>query len=146
MIYPSSFIEYCKLIRHKMTSLRKTVLYILWHTKKPLKAYEVLDYLLQIKGNSKPSTVYRVLDYFIACGIVHKIESIQSYMLCHTPIKQASVELLLVCSQCHQVNEVHDKEILSVVESLAKVNDFLISKEAIELKGICKRCWDKEKA
>lgn len=140
MSYPSSFITYCTLINNRLTSLRKRVLYILWHEKKPLKAYDVLHQLTQMKINAKPSTVYRVLDYFIACNLVHKIESIQSYVLCHAPIEQLANEILLVCKTCHAVDETHDQNLLNLIKELAKLNGFTIGQDAIELKGVCQIC------
>lgn len=110
MIYPESFIEYCTGFNYKVTSLRKRILYILWAVEKPLKAYEILDNLLKINTNSKPPTVYRVLDYFVKCGVVHKIESIQSFTLCREPKKYLSSEVLMVCNQCRRVEEIHDDD------------------------------------
>src|SRR5436190_23974973 len=109
MIYPALFLNYCAATELKLTSLRKSVLFILWNAGKPLKAYEILDNLLLIKQNSKPPTVYRVLDYFVDYGVVHKIESIQSYTLCHEPEKHLPSEILMVCNDCHQVNEIYDR-------------------------------------
>lgn len=140
MIYPVSFIDYCAAIELKLTSLRKSVLFILWNTEKPLKAYEILDRLLEIKKNSRPPTVYRVLDYFVESGVVHKIESIQSYTLCHEPEKQLSSEILMVCNDCHQVQEVYDKSILALVQKLSQENHFRLGQDIIELKGVCEKC------
>ncbi|WP_176119746.1 MULTISPECIES: transcriptional repressor [Legionella] len=127
-------------IEIRLTSLRKSILYILWGTTKPLKAYEILDRLLQSKQNAKPPTVYRVLDYFVECGVVHKIESIQSYTLCHEPEKHYSSEVLMVCNDCHQVNELYDQAMHDLVHKLSKENRFHLGQGAIELKGICHQC------
>ena len=140
MNYPIEFIHYCASLELKLTSLRKDVLYILWCAKKPLKAYEVLDELLKIKSNSTPPTVYRALIFFLASGAVHKIESIQSYTLCCEPEKHLSSELLMVCNDCHQVVEVYDAVVRQLVLTLAAAHSFQLKQDAIELKGICKRC------
>jgi Fur family transcriptional regulator, zinc uptake regulator len=140
MIYPNSFLSYCSAIAIKITSLRKSVLYILWEAKKPLKAYEILDKLLQVKQNSKPPTVYRILDYLEDYGVVHKIESIQSYTLCHEPEKHLPSEVLLVCNDCHQVNELYDRTMHALVQKLSQENHFHLGEGAIELKGICDKC------
>lgn len=142
MIYPPSFIDYCATIDYRLTSLRKSVLYILWHIKKPLKAYEILNKLLEIKENSKPPTVYRVLDYLLACGIVHKIESIQSYTLCHEPEKHLPSEVLMVCNHCHGVQEVYDKTMSDLVKKLAAENLFIPGQDTIELRGYCHGCYE----
>ena len=142
MIYPDTFLSYCTNIELKLTSLRKSVLFILWSAKKPLKAYEILDNLLKINSNIKPPTIYRVLDYFVDYGIVHKIESIQSYKLCHEPEKQHPSEVLLLCNFCHQVNEFYDKAMRTLVQKLAKENCFHLGQEAIELRGTCNKCFE----
>ncbi|WP_157737142.1 Fur family transcriptional regulator [Legionella lansingensis] len=123
-----------------MTSLRKTVLYILWQGERPLKAYEILDKLSAIKQRSTPPSVYRVLDYFVDYGVVHKIESIQSYMLCHEPEKHLPSEILMVCYQCHQVQEVYHSEMHSLIQKLTQDHQFHLGQDAIELKGVCEKC------
>ncbi|MDP1604107.1 MAG: transcriptional repressor [Legionella sp.] len=140
MIYPVPFNDYCASIESRLTSLRKSILYILWHTEKPLKAYEILNALLQIKENSQPSTVYRVLDYFVNSGVVHKIESIQSYTLCREPRKHLPSEVLMVCSKCHHVRELYDTNMRALVQKLSCENFFHLGEDAIELKGLCATC------
>lgn len=140
MKYSSVFLDYCATIKLKLTSLRRSILFILWSTTKPLKAYEILDQLLRSKENAKPPTVYRVLDYFVEYGIVHKIESIQSYTLCHEPAKQHSSEVLMVCNDCHQVNELYDQTMHELVQRLAHEHHFHLGQGAIELKGLCAKC------
>ncbi|MBA3536001.1 MAG: transcriptional repressor [Tatlockia sp.] len=140
MIYPASFLNYCATMELKITSLRKSVLFILWNTEKPLKAYEILDNLLKIKKNAMPPTVYRVLEYFVAFGVIHKIESIQSYTLCREPEKHYSSEVLMVCNNCHQVNELYDGVLHALVQKLSQENHFHLGKGAIELRGSCEKC------
>ncbi|WED43299.1 transcriptional repressor [Legionella cardiaca] len=140
MIYPAPFLNYCASIDLKLTSLRKTVLFILWVEKKPLKAYEILEKLTRIKQNATPPSVYRVLDYFVEGGVVHKIESIQSYTLCHEPEKHLPSEILMVCSNCYQVQEVYSTTMHNIVQKLAQDNLFYLGQDTIELKGICEKC------
>lgn len=140
MSYSAAFIEYCKTLNIKLTSSRKEVLYILWGAGKPLKAYEILENLLNTKPNSNPPTVYRALQFFLAEGIVHKIESIQSYTLCCDPEKQLPTEILMVCNHCHQVQEVYDAEVRNLIAQIASDHQFHLKQDAIELKGLCDSC------
>lgn len=140
MNYPTSFVDYCANLDLKLTSLRKEVLYILWCAQKPLKAYETLTNLLTIKPNSKPTTVYRTLDFFVTSGLVHKIESIQSYTLCCEPDKHLPSEVLMVCNNCHKVTEIYDARIRNLVAKLASTHHFQLKQDAIELKGLCQQC------
>lgn len=140
MNYPDSFLNYCATLDVKFTSLRKEILFILWLAKKPLKAYEVLDKLLETKPNSKPPSIYRALLFFVEHGVVHKIESIQSYTLCCEPEKHLFSEVLMVCNECHQVIEVYDATVQALVLKLADQNQFKLKQDIIELKGICNNC------
>ena len=141
MNYPVPFLDYCDAIEIRLTSLRKAVLYILWQMERPLKAYEVLDNLLQTKENAAPPTVYRVLDYFVAAGVVHKIESIQSYTLCREPKKILPQEILMVCNQCRRVQEIYDEKFGLLIQKLSQHHYFQLNQEAIELKGLCRDCY-----
>lgn len=142
MNYPSIFIEYCKTQTLRFTSLRKQVLYLLWCTEKPLKAYEMLELLVKIKPNAQPSALYRVLDYFVTMGIVHKIDSLQSYVLCQESNKKQALELLMVCHKCSYVQEIVDisMQVLGMVQKIVKPYHFQLSQDPIELSGICQNC------
>jgi len=138
--YSSLFKEYLITFPLRLTSLRKEVLYILWSANKPLKAYEILDSLLQTKPNSTPPTVYRALMFFISANVVHKIESIQSYTLCSEPEKHLPSEILMVCNDCHQVIEIYDANMRELVANIARNNNFHLKQDVIELKGSCRMC------
>lgn len=140
MGYPPSFIEYFKQLPMTLTSLRKAVLFSLWDAKKPLKAYDILDYLIQIKPNMTAATVYRALDFFMGAGLLHKIESIQSYTLCSAPEKHLPSEMLMVCHACHQVIEVYDARLCELLKHVALESRFQLSSDVIELKGLCAQC------
>jgi Fur family zinc uptake transcriptional regulator len=141
MSYPTPFIQLCSLLELKLTSLRREVLFILWQAAaKPLKAYEVLDNLLKTKLNAKPPSVYRALLFFVNHGVVHKIESIQSYTLCCSPARQLASEVLMVCDKCHNVSEIHDKKMQTLVSKIAIENAFKLRDDVIELKGLCYNC------
>lgn len=140
MIYPVAFLNFCATLEHKPTSLRKNVLYLLWAANKPLKAYEILDQLLLTQLNAKPPSIYRVLDYFVDCGVVHKIDSIQSYTLCREHEKGYTSEILMVCDHCRQVQEFYDETLHVLVKQLSEVHQFHLGQQAIEIRGICSQC------
>ena len=140
MGYPPLFIEYFKQLPMTLTSLRKAVLFSLWNAQKPLKAYDILDYLVKIKPNMTAATVYRALDYFMGLGLLHKIESIQSYTLCTSPEQHRPSEMLMVCHACHQVIEVYNVRLCELLRQLASDEIFQLSQDVIELRGLCVHC------
>ncbi|MDF1757484.1 MAG: Fur family transcriptional regulator [Legionellaceae bacterium] len=140
MNYPTTFVSYCSNLPLKLTSLRKEILYILWSTEKPIKAYDILSSLIKTKPNATPPTVYRSLDFFVASNILHKIESIQSYTLCCEPVKNLSTEILMVCNTCHDVIETYNTDFHKFLNSIAIDKKFQLNHDAIELKGTCNSC------
>ncbi len=140
MSYSQDFLQFCAHIPYKPTSLRKHVLYILWQASKPLKAYDILATLKATSKTAKPAAVYRVLDYFVSLGVIHKIDSIQSFKLCETHQQSLANEILLVCDQCHNVQEIYDKNSLISLHKLTHSQQFQLNHEAIELKGLCASC------
>lgn len=140
MGYPDSFIEYFKQLPVTLTSLRKAVLFSLWETQKPLKAYEILQFLSEIKPNITATTVYRALDYFMKIGLLHKIESIQAYTLCASPEHHYPSEILMVCDVCHQVIEIYHAQFRELLTQITGCANFQLNKDVIELKGLCKEC------
>ncbi|RAP35685.1 hypothetical protein B1207_11375 [Legionella quinlivanii] len=142
-MYPERFNQYCNGLVNRLTSLRKSILYILWSANRPLKAYEILELLLETKINAQPPTVYRVLDYFVFAGLVHKVESIQCYTLCQQPEQHLPSELLMVCNHCHQVQEVYDNQLRQLFKQITENSHFNLGQAAIELKGLCQLCEEK---
>jgi Fur family transcriptional regulator, zinc uptake regulator len=140
MNYPAEFISYCEDLKLRLTSLRKEILHILWRADKPVKAYEILNDLLKIKPNATPPSIYRSLDFFVLSGILHKIESIQSYTLCNEPIKNLPAEILMVCNVCHSVIETYNNHLHELFTKLSSTHYFELNQDAIELKGTCKNC------
>lgn len=126
----------------KLTALRKAVLAIFIHAKKPLAAYEVLHQLKKKRDNAQPPTVYRVIEYFIEKHIIHRIDTENKYMLC-TQIAHEHAKghtLLLICTQCHTALEINDPGLTKALTPLAKQNHFIIDNAFIEVKGICQCC------
>lgn len=140
MSYSADFLMYCKRLSLTMTSLRKAVLFALWSTDKPLKAYDVLERLSDSQPHATATALYRALGFFVTAGVVHKIESIQSYALCGKKESHSCFELFMVCSVCYEVHEVQDVTVRGAVQQLALRSDFHVSDDPIELRGLCTNC------
>ncbi len=111
--------------------------------KGPMKAYDLLD-KLKTRGVRAPMTVYRALDGLEAKGIVHKLDTMKSYVLCSHDEPHA-VQTFLVCTNCEGVAEVdEDVAALPVVEtnikSVVQATNFRMKEARLEIKGICSSC------
>lgn len=71
----------------RLTPIRANVLRLIADAGKPVKAYELLDWVREGKGvgADAPPTVYRALDFLMANGFVHKLESVNAFVACHHP-------------------------------------------------------------
>lgn len=109
-------------------------------SKKALSAYELIA-KLEKKAAKKiaPLTVYRHLDFLIRVGLVHRLESIQSYVACDHPERNHEGQYLL-CSQCGQVDEVESSKVEQLLNQIADNRGFKPINAVIEIAGLCVNC------
>lgn len=117
-----------------VTAPRQEVIETLVKAGKPLTAYEIIDEL-----GAKPPTVYRALEFWVETGFVHKLDSKNAFVFCAETHDHADA-LFLVCSECENVEEIHDRKISNALETLAKHQHFHINRALTELHGTCSAC------
>ena len=123
----------------QLTSIRQQVLELIWESHKAVKAYELLDRLKPLKNAAKPATIYRALDFLISQGLVHRVESLNAFIGCRCSSFQHE-QLLLICKQCHVVEErMPEKMLLALSQELHEA-EFTAHSKAIEIHGICHHC------
>ena len=107
---------------------------------RPVSAYELIA-LLEKRESRKiaPLTVYRHLDFLIRVGLVHKLESAQSYLPCDHP-EHAHESQYLLCSSCGQADEVESKTLETLLTEIADQRGFRPENAVVEIKGLCGTC------
>ena len=65
----------------KLTSLREQIVELLLAQTRPIKAYDLLAKLKDVRPSAKPPTVYRVLDFLVEHKAVIRLEACSSYIL-----------------------------------------------------------------
>ena len=130
----------CRELGERLTPARLGAYAELLAGQRALTAYELIA-LLEARQERKiaPLTVYRHLEFLTRVGLVHRIESTQSYLPCDHPQDSHESQYLL-CSDCGRVEEVHSKHLESVLEKLASKRGFRASRAVIELSGVCGDC------
>lgn len=104
----------------------------------PKKAYEILD-MLKEKGVRAPMTVYRALDGLEGKGVIHKLDGMNSFVLCNHEGPH-EVQAFLVCEKCTNVIEV-DLDGASVSFAPAvKREGFAMHTARLEVRGVCGDC------
>lgn len=115
------------------------VLNVLANSPKIMTAYEILNQL-QPHGVNAPLTVYRALDALLAQGKVHRIESVNGFIACNTCHHEPHASCFILCSNCNASEELTDSRISIVINELCENLSFSLSKQTIEISGLCKAC------
>ncbi|MGQ4274432.1 Fur family transcriptional regulator [Terrihabitans sp. B22-R8] len=125
-----------------LTKNQTIVLDALAHAEGPLGAYALLD-RLRDQGFRAPLQVYRALDKLIELGLVHRLESVNSFVACahshdhgtcHGPMAFA------ICDRCGRVDEFSDPVVNERLRDYSKGHSFKAEKTIIELHGTCATC------
>lgn len=137
--------EYCRERGEKLTPIRRKVLELLLNSGRATKAYSLLDEMRQIHPGSAPPTVYRALDFLLTAGLVHRIESINAFTVCHD-LTQCQHGILVVCQQCGSVTELHQPKLRQALVAQIEDAGYRLASDEIELKGLCAACQAAEAA
>jgi len=126
----------------RLTPIRANVLRLRAAAEKPVKAYELLDWVRAGKGvgADAPPTVYRALDFLMANGFVHKLASVNSFVACHHPSSHQHSVPFLICNSCHNAVELEDSEIVRLLDARARALGFKPQAQTLEVHGLCANC------
>ena len=122
----------------KLTKNQKLVLKVLTQASQPLGAYTILEELRSY-GFKAPLTVYRALEKLAGEGLVHKLESLNSWTICCGE-HHANPPVFEICNDCGNVTEHFDKELLKNLNSMSERSGFMPDRSIIEIHGQCDDC------
>ncbi len=125
---------------HELTKNQTLVLDALSKTDGPLSAYTLLDQL-RSHGFRAPLQVYRALEKLIEFGLVHRLESINSFVACaHPHDHRHGLIAFAICDNCGQVDEFADEIVEERLKGWSSQNAFKLAKTTIEMRGTCANC------
>ena len=136
-----NLLNYCLKNKKSLTPSRTLVIKTLSKHKKPISAYELRDEINN-KGdvNINISQIYRVLQFWIDLGLIHKISSINKFMLCITP-EEKHTHMLNFCTVCEKVFETCNEQMgLNLEKSTAKLDLAFNNTRSVEIPVICPQC------
>ncbi|NKB77096.1 MAG: transcriptional repressor [Gammaproteobacteria bacterium] len=131
--------EVCHKNSVRFTDQRRRVLEIIWHSHKPILAYDILRKLRQEKDNAEPPTVYRALDFLLNNHLIHRIESLNAYIGCDYSGEQ-HISQFLICVACKQITEMEDEEVALLITQKALDNGLQAKHQTVEVMGLCPNC------
>ncbi len=92
-------------------------------------------------GIKAPPTVYRALDDLLSQKSIHRIQSLNAYVACHSD-EEGHEAQFAVCGSCGSAEEIHDNRISNYIKKIAKELNFNVEREMLELLGTCGKCSD----
>lgn len=120
----------------RLTPQRRQVLKIIMQSSSPLGAYDILQ---KMNPPAAPPTVYRALDFLLQQGLVHRLATLQAYLVCDHPDASHQSQFL-ICSECGLVKEMEDSNIQQSLDLAASQEGFSCSNEVVEIMGCCEQC------
>lgn len=129
----------CRERGQRFTRQRRAVVRQLLAAGSALSAYELLERLRPDDERATAASVYRTLDFLMELGVVHRLESKRSFVLCRHPQAPHRVQFL-ICRCCGEVVEAEDARIAAATERLGDRLGFALDQRIVELTGLCGRC------
>ena len=141
IVNTENLLNYCLKKKKTLTPSRTLVIKTLSKHKKPISAYELRDEVNKNKHiNINISQIYRVLEFWINLGLIHKISSINKFLLCTSP-DEKHTHMLNFCTVCEKVFETCNKKMgLNLQKSTAKLDLAFNNTRSIEIPVICSKC------
>lgn len=124
-----------------LTRNQHLVYQCLCNAARPMSAYSLLD-KLKPEGLNAPLQIYRSLEKLLNVGLVHKLESMNTFMACQHPVNHAHLAGFAICDMCKKVEEFHHTETEKALDNWAHKDQFSVRRAAIELHGRCSDCQD----
>lgn len=128
----------------RLTPQRLEVLRLMTLQRGAISAYDLLDLLKVSEPQAKPPTVYRALDFLLEQGFVHKVESTNSYVLCHLLDNPSHTSAMFICGRCGNVQEQGADGVEDIMHALAAKMGFALRHSVIEAHGLCADCVEVE--
>ena len=132
----------CEDAGERLTAPRRAVLEIIAGQDKPIGAYDILRQLGDRLDNPKPPTAYRAIEFWQGRGVIHRIESLNAYVICRSDHHHDGSQFM-ICDSCGTVGETHLCTLPSPLAEKTKEAGFTLSRWNVELHGTCRHCSGK---
>lgn len=131
--------DFCQRQGLRLTALRRQVLELVWHSHRPVGAYDLLQQISELGRKAAPPTVYRALEFLLEHHLIHRIDSLNAYLGCNQPGQLHDAQFY-ICKQCGEAVELVDRKIENALDRDAEHLGFKIDKRTVEVTGTCDGC------
>ena len=141
MFKEEKIVEICKKNKWRLTEPRLEVLRIISLSKKPIKAYDILEKLADKIKNPKPPTAYRAIEFWQNHNFIHRIESLNAYAKCNQDHTHKGAQFL-ICDDCGKVIESNFiTNLPQILQKKMPKSTFKPLRWNLEVNGICSQCF-----
>ena len=137
MIDKSELLNRCTKAGKSVTPQRMAIIKQLSKSSHGVSAYDLLEQVNAAGHEFNISTIYRVLDFWTEMGVVHKIESNNTYLVCNDSHNN-HLHILFHYTKYHEIEKScqFSKQI-----SIPDNKKFIAKKnQVVELQGLCSGC------
>ena len=141
IISTDSLLNHCLKHKKSLTPSRTLIIKTLSKHEKPKSAYDLQEEINKNENtNLNISTIYRVLDFWINIGLIHKVASLNKYLICLTP-DEKHAHMLNFCTVCEKVIETCSERMgLNFKKSTKKLDLSFNGSQPVEIPVICSNC------
>lgn len=101
-------------------------------------AYDILEEVRDA-GLKAPPQIYRALEALIARGLVHRVESLNAFVLC-SHRHDDPLTAFAICRLCGGVTELAEQPLPRALNRWAAGSRFAIERTTLEVSGVCADC------
>ena len=119
-----------------LTSQRRAILRALVSGPRHVTAEELHD---RARGEAARATVYRLLRSLVRAGLARKVATEEGASRYELATSAATVAHA-ICRRCGKVMDIEGSHLGSLMEGLARIEDFDVSECELRLHGLCGEC------
>lgn len=128
------------IVKAALTANQQKVLQALQTAGAPLSAYGILEQL-QESSIRAPLQVYRALEKLVDRGLVHRLESLNAFIVCeHQGDHSRFPVAFAICDSCGGVEEFVDSSVEKGLSRWSRGHAFRAKRVTVELRGLCESC------
>jgi len=121
-----------------LTKNQRAVFSVLEQAETPLSAYQILDDV-RAHGLRAPLQVYRALEKLTSQGLIHRIETLNAFVICsHPPHPEPAG--FVICAECGKAAELSLQGCEAHLTASARKKGFRVETVKVEMTGCCPQC------
>jgi len=124
-----------------LTRNQSLVLGVLENTGKAMGAYDILEFT-RAEGVKAAPQVYRALEKLRELGLVHRLDSINAYLICdhHDHHDHHEEVAFAICENCGNVDEIPVPKLDASLKAPLATRGFSLRETHLEILGECETC------